>query len=81
MESKYYRIRRGRGGNAEFHCSHCNYHVRISGFDPRNGNVRTQAATAMNEHHLSEHKSVTVTWAIRSVPRKDTSEIVAENRD
>jgi hypothetical protein len=63
MDVQHYTIR-GKGSNAEFFCSDCDYHVRIKGFDPSNGNVRTQAATAMAMHLASEHKYGVATWAV-----------------
>jgi len=45
---------------------HCDYCVRTKEFDHRNGNVRTQAATAMIEHQASEHRGPVLAWATRS---------------
>lgn len=55
METRCYSIRHGKGG-ATFTCNGCNYQLRSKDFDPRNGNVRTQAAAAMRLHYESEHK-------------------------
>jgi hypothetical protein len=66
MAIQPYTIRRGKGGDTEFRCSHCDYCVKTKDFARRNGNVRTQAATAMSRHKAAEHKHPVLTWAMRS---------------
>lgn len=56
MEINRYAIRHGKGDGALFLCTCCNYCLSTKDFDRENGNVRTQAAAAMNLHYDSEHK-------------------------
>jgi len=42
-------------GGMRFTCSHCAHHVSTLDFDPRDGNLRTQAATAINQHATKVH--------------------------
>jgi hypothetical protein len=42
-------------GGMKFTCSHCAHHVSTLDFDPRDGNLRTQAATAINNHATTVH--------------------------
>ena len=42
-------------GGMKFTCSHCAHHVSTLDFDPRNGNLRTQAATEINRHATKVH--------------------------
>jgi hypothetical protein len=51
---RLYTIARVKGG-MRFTCSHCAHHVSTLDFDPRDGNLRTQAATAINRHATSVH--------------------------
>jgi len=51
---RFYTICRIKGG-MKFTCTHCTHHVCTFDFDPRNGNLRTQAATAINQHAAKVH--------------------------
>ena len=51
---RLYTIGRIKGG-MKFTCTHCAHHVSTLDFDPRDGNLRTQAATAINNHATSVH--------------------------
>jgi hypothetical protein len=51
---RLYTIARVKGG-MKFTCSHCAHHVSTLDFDSRDGNLRTQAATAINRHATSVH--------------------------
>jgi hypothetical protein len=51
---KAYQIQRIKGG-MKFTCTHCEHSVSTLDFDPRFGNLRTQAATAINEHASKAH--------------------------
>jgi|ERR1700677_2962696 hypothetical protein len=51
---RLYTIGRIKGG-MRFTCSHCAHHVSTLDFDPRDGNLRTQAATAINQHATKVH--------------------------
>jgi hypothetical protein len=51
---RLYTIARVKGG-MKFTCSHCAYHVSTLDFDARDGNLRTQSATAINRHATSVH--------------------------
>jgi hypothetical protein len=51
---RLYSIARIKGG-MKFTCSHCPHHVTTLNFDPRDGNLRTQAATAINQHATQVH--------------------------
>ena len=51
---RLYSITRVKGG-MKFTCSHCAHHVSTLDFDTRDGNLRTQAATAINRHATSIH--------------------------
>jgi hypothetical protein len=51
---RLYTIGRIKGG-MKFTCSHCAHHVTTLDFDPRDGNLRTQAATAINQHATKVH--------------------------
>jgi hypothetical protein len=37
-------------GGSQFVCNQCLYKVALSSFGPKDGNVRTQAATAVTQH-------------------------------
>ncbi|HEY1658532.1 MAG TPA: hypothetical protein VGG14_09315 [Candidatus Sulfotelmatobacter sp.] len=51
---RFYTIERMKGG-MKFKCTHCSHHVSTLDFDPHNGNVRTQAAAAINRHAAKVH--------------------------
>jgi hypothetical protein len=51
---RLYTIGRIKGG-MKFTCSHCAHHVSTLDFDPRDGDLRTQAATAINQHATTVH--------------------------
>ncbi len=51
---KAYRIERIKGG-MKFNCTHCTHSVSTLDFDPKSGNLRTQAATAINDHAAKTH--------------------------
>lgn len=58
--ARTYTIARVKGG-MKFTCSHCPHHVSTLDFDPRDGNLRTQAATAINQHATKvHHEPVTI---------------------
>lgn len=52
--NRFYTIERIKGG-MKFKCTHCSHHVSTLDFDPRNGNLRTQAAAAVNRHAAKVH--------------------------
>ncbi|MFY9844403.1 MAG: hypothetical protein ACLP0H_14075 [Terriglobales bacterium] len=51
---KAYRIERIKGG-MKFHCCQCAHAVSTLEFDAKAGNLRTQAATAINDHATKAH--------------------------
>jgi hypothetical protein len=51
---KSYRTERIKNG-IKFTCTHCTHSVTTLDFDARAGNLRTQAATAINSHATKEH--------------------------
>ena len=51
---KAYRIERIKSG-MKFSCTHCSYSVSTLDFDAKTGNLRTQAATAVNDHASKSH--------------------------
>ena len=51
---KAYRIARIKDG-IKFTCTRCDYSVSTLDFDAKDGNLRTQAATAINEHASKAH--------------------------
>ena len=51
---KAYRIERIKGG-MKFTCTHCAHSVSTLDFDATAGNLRTQAATAINDHATRTH--------------------------
>jgi hypothetical protein len=53
---KTYRIERIKGG-MKFSCKECSHNVTTLDFDLKAGNLRTQAATAMNTHATSAHQA------------------------
>lgn len=59
---KAYRIERIKSG-MKFTCTHCAHSVTTLDFDAKVGNVRTQAATAINEHAAKNHPAPAPTSA------------------
>ncbi len=51
---KSYRIQRIKGG-MKFTCTQCAHSVSTLDFDAKGGNLRTQAATAINAHATQAH--------------------------
>jgi hypothetical protein len=51
---RHYTIARIKGG-MRFTCTRCAHHVSTLDFDFRDGNLRTQAATAINQHATKVH--------------------------
>jgi hypothetical protein len=51
---KTYRIERIKNG-MKFTCMHCAHSVSTLDFDAKAGNLRTQAATAINDHASKAH--------------------------
>jgi len=51
---RHYTTHRIKGG-MEFRCTRCEYSVSTLDFDTRDGNLRTQAATAINRHATAVH--------------------------
>lgn len=51
---KAYRIERIKNG-MKFTCTHCAHSVSTLDFDAKIGNLRTQAATAINHHAAQAH--------------------------
>jgi hypothetical protein len=51
---KAYRIERIKGG-MKFNCTRCTHSVSTLDFDQKAGNLRTQAATAINGHASQAH--------------------------
>jgi hypothetical protein len=51
---RHYTIKRIAGG-MQFTCVGCKHSVTTTEFDARNGNLRTQAATALNQHAAQVH--------------------------
>jgi hypothetical protein len=51
---RFYTMSRIKGG-MKFTCAHCTHSVSTVDFDPHNGNLRTQAATAINQHAAKVH--------------------------
>ncbi|MGA8617631.1 MAG: hypothetical protein WB660_03800 [Candidatus Sulfotelmatobacter sp.] len=54
LVKRHYTMARVKGG-MKFTCCRCAHHVSTLDFDPRDGNLRTQAATAINRHATSVH--------------------------
>ena len=40
----------------KFTCAHCGYSVSTLDFDAKAGNLRTQAATVINDHAAKSHR-------------------------
>jgi len=51
---RYYTINPTNGGNT-FKCTSCEHSITTLNFSSTNGNRRTQAAKAMNQHALELH--------------------------
>ncbi len=51
---KAYRLERIKGG-MKFVCTRCTHSVSTLDFDAKAGNLRTQAATAINDHATKTH--------------------------
>jgi hypothetical protein len=51
---KAYQIQRIKGG-MKFNCARCAHSVSTLDFDAKAGNLRTQAATAINNHATKAH--------------------------
>ena len=61
--ARRYTTKRIEGGIA-FKCEQCEYRATALDFQSKDGNVRTQAATAVNEHAvLAHHEPMLVSWA------------------
>jgi len=52
--ARLYATKRIKGGTA-FQCQSCEYRITTLDFDSKDGNCRTQAATAMNQHAAAVH--------------------------
>ncbi len=59
---KAYRIERIKNG-MKFICAHCAHSVTTLDFDAKAGNLRTQAATAINAHAVKSHPATATTSA------------------
>jgi hypothetical protein len=53
---KSYKIQRIKGG-MRFNCTNCAHSVSTLEFDAKGGNLRTQAATAINAHASTAHRA------------------------
>jgi hypothetical protein len=53
--ARNYTTQRIEGGMA-FKCAQCEYRVTTLDFQSKDGNTRTQAATAVNEHAVLVHR-------------------------
>ena len=53
---KAYRIQRIKSG-MKFTCTQCAHSVSTLDFDAKGGNLRTQAATAINDHARKAHSA------------------------
>jgi hypothetical protein len=67
-EVKAYRIERIKGG-MRFSCKQCAHSVTTLEFDAKVGNLRTQAATAINAHATAAHQAPMVISAPDSQQR------------
>ena len=65
---KAYRIERIKGG-MKFSCKQCAHSVTTLEFDAKVGNLRTQAATAINAHATTAHQAPMVVSAPDSQQR------------
>jgi hypothetical protein len=52
--ARLYTTKRIKGGTA-FQCQSCEYRITTLDFDTKDGNCRTQAATAMVQHAAAVH--------------------------
>ncbi len=52
---KHYTIERIKGG-MRFTCTRCEHSVTTLEYNARDGNLRTQAAAAINQHATKEHQ-------------------------
>jgi hypothetical protein len=68
LEVKTYRIERIKGG-MKFTCKQCMHSVCTLDFDAKVGNLRTQAATAINAHANSAHQAPMVVSTFDSQQR------------
>lgn len=59
---KAYRIERIKNG-MKFTCTHCAHSVSTLDFDAKIGNLRTQAATAINHHAAQAHAETAMSSA------------------
>ena len=59
------------GGGVRFSCIHCPHTVNTLDFAILNGNLRTQAAAAINQHSASEH--VSKLFSFKPIVRGDAS--------
>ncbi len=64
---KAYRLQRIKGG-IKFNCAQCAHSVSTLDFDAKAGNLRTQAATAINDHASQSHREST------AVPSADSQQ-------
>jgi len=55
-----YTIKRVRGQGVRFACDACDWQVTTLAFDEAVGNLRTQAAAAVNQHIRTAHAFVRV---------------------
>jgi hypothetical protein len=65
---KFYVIDRIRGG-IQLTCTRCSYLVNTLDLDLKDGNLRTQAATAMNRHIAEEHARPSMIYFAAGTPR------------
>ena len=65
---KAYKIHRIKGG-MKFTCNRCEHSVTTLDFDTRAGNLRTQAATAINDHSTKAHHEPMVVSASETQQR------------
>jgi len=65
---KAYRIERIKSG-MRFTCTQCAHSVSTLEFDAKSGNLRTQAATAINEHAAKAHHEPAMSSAYDSQQR------------
>jgi hypothetical protein len=65
---KAYRLERIKGG-MKFVCTRCAHSVSTGDFDAKAGNLRTQAATAINDHATKTHHEPLVVSSSEAQPR------------
>jgi hypothetical protein len=56
MVTRHYTVVRIASG-MKFTCTKCAHYVNTLDFDARDGNLRTQAATALNRHATNVHQA------------------------